>query len=252
MRRPDVGRARDQHASLCELLAGAGAEVLSLPHSSGLTPDAVYAHDASLLTDRGVICLRMGKPARCGEPRAHSLFYESAGIPVSGWICEPGTAEAGDLVWLDRGTLLAGRGYRTNMSGIAQLQALLGEDVRVVACPLPHGTGPGTCLHLMSLISLLDEQTALVDLPWLSVETVELLMTRGVRLVEIEPSERESLACNVLALGEGRLIALAENTATNARLRKAGFDVLEFSGSEIAIDGGGGPTCLTRPVWRAV
>jgi N-dimethylarginine dimethylaminohydrolase len=232
------------------LLASAGAEVVSLTRSAALTPDAVYVHDASIVIDRGAIGLRMGKPARCAEPIAHGRFYEAAGIPVVGWIREPGTVEGGDLVWLDRGTLLAGRGYRTNAPGIGQLQALLGEDVRVVPAPLPHGHGPEICLHLMSLISMLDERTALVDLPWLSVETVELLQTRGVQLIEIEPSERDSLACNVLALGQRRLIALAENVGTNARLRKAGFDVLEFAGSEIAINGGGGPTCLTRPLLR--
>jgi N-dimethylarginine dimethylaminohydrolase len=102
----------------------------------------------------------------------------------------------------------------------------------------------------MSLMSLLDEHTALVDLPWLAVETVQLLRERGFRFVEIEAAERETLACNVLALGEGRLLAIAENERTNQRLREAGFEVQTFAGSEIGVNGGGGPTCLTRPVLR--
>jgi len=123
--------------------------------------------------------------------------------------------------------------------------------VEVISAPLPYGPGPSACLHLMSLISLLDEQTAIVDLPWLAVETVELLKVRGFRLIEIDYSERETLACNVLSLGEKRLLAIEENRKTNDRLRQAGFDVRTFPGSELCINGSGGPTCLTRPLLRA-
>jgi len=122
--------------------------------------------------------------------------------------------------------------------------------VQVLSAPLPYGPGPSACLHLMSLISLLDEHTALVDLPWLTVETVELLKSRGFKFIEIDPSERDTLACNVLALGNNRLLALEENRNTNARLRQAGFDVRTFPGSELCINGSGGPTCLTRPLLR--
>ena len=120
----------------------------------------------------------------------------------------------------------------------------------MLAAPLPYGSGPSACLHLMSLMSMLDEQTVLVDLPWLAVETVELLKGRGFRLLEIEYGERNSLACNVLSLGKKRLIALEENAGTNQGLREAGFDVRTFPGSEICINGAGGPTCLTRPLLR--
>ncbi len=155
------------------------------------------------------------------------------------------------MVWLDSGTLLIGQGYRTNPAGIAQMRALLHPyGVEVLSAPLPHGTGPSACLHLMSLMSLLDEQTVLVDLPWLAVETVELLRSRGYRFIEIEYSERDTLACNVLSLGEKRLLALEENQKTNQKLRQAGFEVRTFPGSELCVNGGGGPTCLTRPLLR--
>ena len=129
-------------------------------------------------------------------------------------------------------------------------ELLAPKGIAVISAPLPYGPGPSACLHLMSLISLLDEHTALVDLPWLAVETVELLQSRGFRMIEIEYSERDTLACNVLALGQKRLLAIEENRKTNARLRDARFDVRTFPGSEICINGSGGPTCLTRPVLR--
>ena len=166
-------------------------------------------------------------------------------------ISPPGKTEAGDMVWLDSTTLLIGQGYRTNAEGIAQMRALLqAHGVQVISAPLPYGPGPSACLHLMSLMSLLDEHTALVDLPWLAVETVELLKSRGYTLIEIEYSERETLACNVLSLGQKRLLALEENKKTNQKLRQSGFDVRTFPGSELCVNGGGGPTCLTRPLLR--
>lgn len=252
-REPNSAVAQAQHDALRRELEAAGAEVLDLPAAGGMKLDAVYAHDPSLMTDHGAICFRMGKPERNEEPAAHAAKYRELGIPLLGEVTAPGMAEAGDIVWLDEKTLLVGRGYRTNEAGIAQLDAMLApKGVGVLAAPLPHGGGPAVCLHLMSLMSLLDERTVLVDLEWLAVETVELLRARGFRFVEIEASERATLACNVLSLGGGRLLALEENAKTNARLRAAGFDVRTFPGSEVAINGGGGPTCLTRPILRDV
>jgi N-dimethylarginine dimethylaminohydrolase len=253
---PDFTVAQAQHDELCRQLEATGAEVLRLPAavdlSSDLSLDAVYTHDPSLASDYGLIGLHPGKSNRIPEAQRHVEFCRGVGIPTLGQIQPPGKAEAGDMVWLDSKTLLIGQGYRTNSSGIAQMRAVLQlHGVKVISAPLPHGTGPSACLHLMSLLSLLDEQTALVDLPWLAVETVELLQANGYRFIEIEYSERDTLACNVLSLGVKRLLALEENQKTNQKLRQAGFDVRTFPGSELCVNGGGGPTCLTRPLLRA-
>ena len=271
---PNFAAAQSAHDTLCHLLTQAGAEVLTLPATPRLTLDAVYTHDASLPTDHGLILMRPGKTTRIPEAQAHAEFLSqkaiptlaeigititqdgSAGVPPAvGRASSPAhsspTTEAGDIVWLDAHTLLVGQGYRTNRSGIDQLRALLApHQIEVLSAPLPHGSGPSACLHLMSLMSMLDEATILVDLPWLSVQTVELLQARNFRFIEIDYSERETLACNVLALGNNRLIALEENARTNARLRQAGFEVQTFPGSELCLNGNGGPTCLTRPLQR--
>ena len=248
---PDLGSARAQHETLCRELQVAGAELIELPADPELSLDAVYAHDASLATDFGLILMRPGKPNRVAEARLQGSFSLTLSIPTLGTIAAPGTTEAGDILWLDSKTLLIGHGYRTNASGIEQMRTLLApKGIQVLSAPLPYGPGPSACLHLMSLISLLDEQTALVDLPWLAVETVELLQSRGFKFIRIDESERDTLACNVLALGGKRLLAIEENHKTNARLRHAGFDVRTFPGSELCINGSGGPTCLTRPLLR--
>jgi N-dimethylarginine dimethylaminohydrolase len=249
---PDFEIAQSQHEVLCGELASAGAEVIELPAAADLSLDAVYTHDASLATDFGLIVMRPGKSNRVAEGSCHAVLGETLGIPILGEIVLPGTTEAGDMVWLDAETLLIGRGYRTNAAGIQQMRDLLApHEVEVLSAPLPHGPGPSACLHLMSLMSLLDDRTALVDLPWLAVETVELLKARGFRFIEIDYSERDTLACNVLALGNNRLLTIKENEKTNARLREAGFDVRTLPGSELCINGSGGPTCLTRPLLRA-
>ena len=248
---PQSDEALAQHADLVHELEAAGAEIIELPSAADFSIDAVYAHDASLATDFGLIVMRPGKPNRAVEGRHHRALCQQLGIPIFGEISAPGTTEAGDIVWLDPKTLLVGRGFRTNAEGIEQLRRLLApKGVEVLSAALPYGSGPSACLHLMSLISLLDEQTALVDLPWLAVETVELLKQRGFQFIEIDYTERDTLACNVLALGEKRLLAIEENHNTNDRLRLAGFDVHTFPGSELCINGGGGPTCLTRPLLR--
>ena len=251
LHRPEFSTAQAQHDALRRELQGAGVDVEELSSAAELTLDAVYTHDASLPSDFGLIVMRPGKTNRVPEGKWHRAFAKTLGIPVLGEITAPGTAEGGDILWLDAKTLLVGHGYRTNMEGIRQLRALLTpKGVEVLSAPLPYGSGPSACLHLMSLISLLDEKAALVDLPWLAVETVESLKARGYKFIEIESSERETLACNVLALGNNRVLAIEENAKTNAKLRAAGFELRTFPGAELCVNGGGGPTCLTRPLLR--
>jgi N-dimethylarginine dimethylaminohydrolase len=248
---PDFETAQTQHDALCHELAGAGAELIQLAFSNDLSLDAVYTHDASLPTDLGLIVMRPGKPNRLAEGPHQSTFCLRSSVRMLAEIRAPGTTEAGDMVWLDSKTLLIGHGHRTNAAGIRQMRNLLApQGVEVLVAPLPYGSGPSECLHLMSLVSLLDDHTALVDLPWLAVETVELLKSRGFKFIEIDYSERDTLACNVLALGNNRLLAIEENQKTNTRIRQAGFDLRTFPASEICINGSGGPTCLTRPLLR--
>jgi N-dimethylarginine dimethylaminohydrolase len=248
---PDSAAAQSQHDALCHELKSAGADLVELPPAPDLSLDAVYTHDSSLPTDYGLIVMRPGKPNRVAEGPRHASFCQSLEIPTLGAIAPPGSTEAGDIVWLDSKTLLCGHGYRTNPAGIEQMRVLLApHGVEVLSAPLPYGSGPSACLHLMSLISLLDDHTVLVDLPWLAVETVELLKSRRFKFIEIDSSERDALACNVLALGNNRLLAIEENHKTNGRLRQAGFDLRTFPAGELCINGSGGPTCLTRPLLR--
>jgi dimethylargininase len=248
---PDPGQAEAEHAALREALAEVGAEVVAGTTPVHGDPDAIYAYDPTLPTDRGVILLRPGKPGRRGEPAALEADLGAAGLTVLGRLTAPATAEGGDMFWLDEGTLLVGRSYRTNDEGIVQIRVLLPDDVDLIVFDLPHDRGPDACLHLMSFISPLDRDLAVVFLPMVPVRLLDLLRDRGFSLVEVPEEEYDSQGPNVLALGPRLALALDGNPETRRRMEAAGVEVRTFIGQEISRKGDGGPTCLTRPLERA-
>jgi N-dimethylarginine dimethylaminohydrolase len=250
---PDLGRATDEHDRFVELLKSAGAVVDRLPRDDRTTLDSIYTRDASIVSPRGVILCRMGKAAREGEPAAQGQAFTHANPPlaIAGQIETPGRLEGGDLIWLDDDTVVVGRGYRTNADGIRQLRALLGTPVDVVEVPLPHWRGTNGVMHLMSLISPVDRDLAVVYSPLLPVPAREWLLARGIRLVEVPDEEFETMGTNVLAIAPRRCVMLEGNPRTRAALERAGAEVMVYAGQEISVKGAGGPTCLTRPLARA-
>jgi N-dimethylarginine dimethylaminohydrolase len=247
---PDLGRAIDQYAALSELIERSGAAIAELPDDPDLTLDAIYVRDASIVTPRGVVLCRMGKPAREQEPASQARWFSDNDVPIAGAIEAPGRIEGGDLVWFDAHTVAVGRGYRTNDAGIEQLRAHVGVGVNVVVVPLPHYRGPTDVFHLMSILSPVDEDLAVVYSPLMPVPFREWLLDRGLRFVEVPDEEFESMGTNVLALGPRRVVMLEGNPLTRAGLEAAGAEVWTYDGSEISAKGGGGPTCLTRPLQR--
>jgi N-dimethylarginine dimethylaminohydrolase len=247
---PDPIRASEEYAEFAELIASAGAEIAELPDSAESTLDAIYARDASIVSPAGVVLCRMGKRARHGEPAAQRAALEAFGVPIAGAIEAPGLLEGGDVVWFDECTVAVGRGYRTNAAGIEQFSALVGRDVEVVIVPLPHHRGPADVFHLMSILSPVDHDLAVVYSPLLPVPFREWLIDRGIALVEVPPEEFDAMGANVLALGPRRCVMLTGAPVTRARIEAAGGEVRTYEGFEISLKGGGGPTCLTRPLVR--
>jgi N-dimethylarginine dimethylaminohydrolase len=248
---PDIGLAIAESDAFVAILQSGGAAIEFLPPSAGTTLDSIYARDASIVSPRGVILCTMGKPQRRGEPAAQELAFTQMGVPIAGRITAPGSLEGGDLIWLDARTVVVGRGYRTNAAGISQLRALLGDSIEVVEVPLPHWRGEGDVMHLMSLISPVRPDLAVVYAPLLPVPFRETLMDRGIGFVEVPDAEFDTMGTNVLALGPDRSVMLSGNPVTRARLESAGVEVTEYEGREISVKGAGGPTCLTRPLERA-
>jgi N-dimethylarginine dimethylaminohydrolase len=247
--KPDPAGLAAEHEAFCAILADAGAEVVVAQAPLAGNPDGIYVYDPALVCASGALVLRLGKQVRRGEADAMAADLDAAGVPLVAKLEAPSTAEGGDTLWLDDRTLLVGHGYRTNAAGIDALERAL-PGVEVIAFDLPHHRGPGEVLHLMSLVSPLDADLAVVYLPLMPVRLAELLQERGLRLIEVPDDEFESMGPNVLALEPRVALALEGNDETRRRMERAGVDVLVYRGDEISRKGDGGPTCLTRPILR--
>lgn len=251
--KPNLAAAQDEHDALARVLRQAGAEVLYHDVSQPDRADSIYVFDPVLITDEGVVVLRMGKPLRRGEEQALADRLEELGVPVRFSLTHGALAEGGDLLWLDECTLYAGVGFRTNQDGVHQLQDGLSDSgIRVVAVDLPYFTGPEACLHLLSLISLLDHDLAVVYPPLFPVALWQELERREFRIVEVPEQEFPTMGTNVLALSPSVCLMLEGNPVTRRRLEEAGCTVHTYRGQEISLKAEGGPTCLTRPILRAV
>lgn len=248
---PSWESAVHEYAHFLELLRAHVPAIEFLEYSSETGLDSLYTHDPIKMTEAGAILLNPSKVLRQSEPAAVNQFLAQHGIPVLGAIHDPGYMEGGDVVWIDERTLALGRGYRTNDEGIAQFQQLVRHLVdEVIVVPLPHGDGPNSCLHLMSLISLVDRDLAVVYSRYLPVFFRDWLLARGIDLIEVSDREYETLGTNVLAVAPRQCIMLKGNPDTKRALQLCGATVWEYEGLEISLKGTGGPTCLTAPLWR--
>jgi N-dimethylarginine dimethylaminohydrolase len=248
---PDYDRAVKEYDEFVRLLERFIPEVHFLPEDGRTGLDSLYVHDSLVITDKGAILCRMGKGKRQGESPVAEEFLREQGIPIIGSITGEGKLEGGDLVWIDERTIAVGLGYRTNEEGLRQLKALTSDSVdEYVIVPLPHWEGPEDVMHLMSLLSPVRRDLAVVYPRLLPVFFREWLLQREIRLLEVPDSEFETMGCNVLAIAPGKCITISGNPRTKRLLEEAGVQVYEYKGEEISRKGAGGPTCLTRPLLR--
>jgi N-dimethylarginine dimethylaminohydrolase len=248
---PDLALAIEEYDGFLEIVAGAGCEIVALAAGSGTTLDSIYTRDASVVCAGGVILANMGKASRASEPEAQAEQLRVHGWPIVGSISAPGHLEGGDLVWLDGRTLAVGQGVRTDAEGIRQLKTLLrGTLNELIVVPLPDYPGEHDVMHLMSLISPVDRDLAVVYSRLLPEPFRQALLSRGYQLVDVPDEEFETMGTNVLALKPRECVMLNGNPRTRAALEKAGAAVYVYDGREISLKGGGGPTCLTRPLAR--
>ncbi len=249
--KPDINIALQEYDAFEQVFKDHNVELLYLPEDDTVNMDSIYCRDAAIATDKGMIICNMGKEGRRKEPAAEQRAFEANGIPVLGVITAPGTLEGGDVAWLNEKTLAVGHTYRSNEEGIRQLTNLLAPlGVTVMSVPMPHYKGPSDVFHLMSVLSPVDTNLAVVYSPLIPIVFRNELIARGYELVEVPDEEFDSMGCNVLALAPRVCLMVKGNPITKSRLEKAGCQVIEYEGAEISVKGGGGPTCLTRPVMR--
>jgi arginine deiminase len=248
---PDYDKAVEEYDSFVEYLKKSTSEIYYLPQNDKTGLDSIYVHDPVIITNKGAILGSMGKEKRREEPQAAGEFLLELGIPILGSITGDGKLEGGDVVWIDEHTLAVGLGYRTNKEGIRQLKELTREFVDdFIVVPLPHWKGPGDVMHLMSLISPVDHDLAVVYSRLMPVLFREWLQRRSIQLLDVPDSEFETMACNILAVSPKKCIMISGNPQTKKMLEDKDVEVWEYGGEEISIKGAGGPTCLTRPLLR--
>ena len=250
----DPSQIEKNHSNFVQILKDSGAEILWMPEGDLAIADSIFTYDASLMTPYGAILMSPGKLLRRGEQNIHKKFYQELTIPIIGQVGLDGLAEAGDTLWLDNKTLIIGRGFRTNPAGIQQIKEILSpKNITIHIFDLPTYSGESSCLHLMSLISLVDFRSALVFKPLLPVGLLELLIEKQFSLIEapvLEFERSNTLSTNVLATSPGKCIMLDSVPNTRLALEKHGIQVKVFNGDSLCIGCEGGPTCLTRPILR--
>jgi N-dimethylarginine dimethylaminohydrolase len=248
---PDLNKAQQEYDAFEKIFTGHKINIQYFEQDDSVSMDSIYCRDAAIATDHGMIICSMGKPDRVAEPAAQQKVFERQEFKILGKIQSPGTVEGGDVAWLDEKTLAVGYTYRTNKSGIEQLEKLLHPfGINVLPVSLPHYKGPSDVFHLMSILSPVDKDLAVVYSPLMPIDFRNELLARKFQLIEVQDNEFDSMGCNVLAIAPRKCVIVKGNPITKALLEKAGCEVFEYEGNEISIKGGGGPTCLTRPVWR--
>ena len=252
LEQPNLSKSIVDYNYFVNLVSKAGTTVEFLPESDKTGLDSLYTHDPAVVTNKGVILCNMGKDARKGESGAVEDYCNQNGLPILGKITPPGTLEGGDVLWIDEKTVAVGEGYRTNSEGIRQFHELLSDGVdEVIPVPLPHWTGPTDCLHLLSNVSPVDHDLYVVYSPLITVPFRNYLLKRGIQLIEVPEEEYSTLGCNILALAPRKVIMVDGNPKVRSTLEKEGVEVSVFDGSGICLKGAGGPTCLTRPIYRS-
>jgi len=251
--KPNFKKSLEEYAAFQTFFREKNISTCSFPINKKTKIDSIYCRDASIATDFGIIICNMGKQGRIHEPYAQLEAYKMNNINILGEIKFPGTLEGGDVAWLDQNTLAVGHTYRTNEEGISQLKGLLQpKGIEIIVVDLPHYKGESDVFHLMSILSPVDKNLAVVYSPLMPIKFRNELLERGFQLVEVPEQEFDSMGCNVLAVAPRDCLMVAGNPITRKLLEDAGASVHIYEGNEISVKGGGGPTCLTRPIDRII
>ena len=251
--KPNFKKSLEEYAAFQTFFREKNISTCFFPINKKTKIDSIYCRDASIATDFGIIICNMGKQGRIHEPYAQLEAYKMNNVNILGEIKFPGTLEGGDVAWLDQNTLAVGHTYRTNEEGISQLKGLLQpKGIEIIVVELPHYKGKSDVFHLMSILSPVDKNLAVVYSPLMPIKFRNELLERGFQLIEVPEQEFDSMGCNVLAVAPRDCLMVAGNPITKKLLEDAGASVHIYEGNEISVKGGGGPTCLTRPIDRII
>jgi arginine deiminase len=252
-------------------------------------PNLLFMRDNAAWINEGLSLNVLATPARGRESaymatiyRHHPRFAE-LDFPV--WFGDrdgdvyPATIEGGDILVLDRSTVMVGLGERTTPAAVEMLARRLfaaGSADRVIVVHLRHDR---SVMHLDTVFTMVDVDafnvfpglldnvdvhvitsgpngTLQVDHPHdlqaalsdaLGRSDLRMIPTGGDAIGRLR--EQWDDGNNTLALAPGVVVAYERNQETNRRLRDAGIEVIELDASELC-RGRGGSRCMTQPIVR--
>lgn len=234
-----------QHRALSQTLRQQGVQVVQVPALEGLA-DLCFVRDAVSISPWGLIRLAPAKPHRRREAEHVAAFAQLWGVPVLAPDFDGGTIEGGDVCLIRPGVLAIGvSGERTDDRGARVLADLYeAQGWEVILCPFdPH------FLHLDTQFCMLDAETALACVDVLDDGFLDATRRLGIRLLPVSYKEVQALGCNIVCLGDGRILSATANRRVNAMLEAQGFHVIALPLDQFTCCGGG-PHCLTMPLRR--
>ncbi len=209
------------------------------------SPHMMFARDLGGCVKEGYVLGKFKYGIRQTESVEFKTYLEQLAIPLLGEIEGEGLFEGGDFAFLNEQTIAVGLLDRTNESGFAQLQTILeplGYSLHAVRMKPEY-------LHLDMCFNLVTEDTAIGFKKGLSTEFLNLLERLGIELIEGKEADIFRHGYNVQALGENRVLSLAQNKKINAQMRAKGIEVYDVHLSE-TLKLGGGIHCMTFPLKR--
>ncbi len=240
----DHSVAMQQHDELVSAYESAGVTVHTLQPDDH-TPYQVFSRDSNVMTPFGAVVCQMANPRRRGEYAAVLRFYLSMGIPIYDMV-SAGNFEGGDFNLIEPGAVLIGyTGHRTEERAAKQVGGWMEmEGWEVKYAPIDE-----FYVHIDLMVCMVAEKCAAVCLDTTPDNVLDWLRARNIEMIPVSFRDTMALACNVVALGNDRVVSTAAAKDLNTKLRAMGFEVFDPDMS-MYTDAGGGVHCMAQPIRR--
>jgi N-dimethylarginine dimethylaminohydrolase len=240
----DTQLAQRQHRELVAAYEDAGVTVHFLPQDEA-TGYQVYTRDSSFMTPYGAVVCQMANPRRRGEYAAVLRFYLAKGIPIYDLV-SAGNFEGGDFNMIEPGSVLIGY---TDVRSEAVAARQIARWIEREGWEVKFAPIDSFYVHIDLMVCMLAEKLAAVCLDTTDPEIVSWLKAKKIELVPVSFQDTMQLGCNVVALGNDRVVSTAASKNLNGRLRALGFTVYDPD-MTMFTQQGGGVHCMAQPLRR--
>lgn len=228
-------------------------------------PNILFMRDLAVITSDGAIISNMQYAARSVEPAVIRSILEELGIKILCEIKPPGTLEGGDVLFLDKNTMLVSSGQRTNEEGIRQLKEAWFKEGRTLV-KVPIGTARAS-MHLDTVLGIISETCVCAYLPsmgevtnyWMqdsnpnenTLSMEEFLGARNVKVIDVTLREQFNMTCNALMVEPDKKIICYDRCFKDSLfyLEERQVELVTLYLPQLFI-GGGGPHCMTLELER--